>query len=108
MVPADNPARVPRNSRPWHAPALGSFFHHQTFIPMNYQAFTNASLTMMCEGICGAWASDEALATQSMEIRFRIRETPDRRLPKMIPERTSHPNCRSSRKVADQTLELLR
>jgi hypothetical protein len=44
---------------------------------MNYQAFTNDSLTMMYEGIRGAMAADDALKRQGMEIRFRIRETPD-------------------------------
>ena len=41
---------------------------------MNYQAFTNASLTMMYEGIRGALASDDALTAQGEETRFRIRE----------------------------------
>ena len=44
---------------------------------MNYQAFTNDSLTMMYEGICGALAADEALKDQGEEPRFRVRETPD-------------------------------
>jgi len=44
---------------------------------MNYQAFTNDSLTMMYEGIRGALASDEALKEQGEEPRFRVRETPD-------------------------------
>ena len=44
---------------------------------MNYQAFTNASLTMKYEGIRGALASDDALTAQGEETRFRIRETPD-------------------------------
>jgi hypothetical protein len=44
---------------------------------MNYQAFTNDSLTMMYEGIRGALAADDALARQGTEIRFRIRVTPD-------------------------------
>ena len=44
---------------------------------MNYQAFTNDSLTMMYEGIRGAMAADDALKRQGMEIRFRVRETPD-------------------------------
>jgi hypothetical protein len=45
--------------------------------PMNYQAFTNESLTMMYEGIRGALAADDALKQQDQETRFRIRETPD-------------------------------
>jgi hypothetical protein len=44
---------------------------------MNYQAFTNDSLTMMYEGIRGALAADEALKEQGEEPRFRVRETPD-------------------------------
>jgi hypothetical protein len=45
--------------------------------PMNYQAFTNDSLTMMYEGIRGALASDDALSGLDEEPRFRVRETPD-------------------------------
>jgi hypothetical protein len=45
--------------------------------PMNYQAFTNDSLTMMYEGIRGALASDDALSGLGEEPRFRVRETPD-------------------------------
>jgi hypothetical protein len=44
---------------------------------MNYQAFTNDSLTMMCEGVRGALASDDATKAQGGETRFRVRETPD-------------------------------
>ena len=44
---------------------------------MNYQAFTNDSLTMMYEGIRGALAADDALKGQGDEARFRVRETPD-------------------------------
>lgn len=44
---------------------------------MNYQAFTNDSLTMMYEGVRGALASDDALAGHGEETRFRVRETPD-------------------------------
>jgi len=44
---------------------------------MNYQAFTNESLTMMYEGIRGALAADDALKRQGQETRFRVRETPD-------------------------------
>jgi hypothetical protein len=48
--------------------------------PMNYQAFTNDSITMMYEGIRGAMAADDALKRQGMEIRFRVRETPEWKL----------------------------
>ena len=44
---------------------------------MNYQAFTNDSLTMMYEAIRGALAADGALKRQGLAIRFRVRETPD-------------------------------
>ena len=44
---------------------------------MNYQAFTNDSLTMMYEGIRGALAADDALNGLGEEPRFRVRETPD-------------------------------
>jgi hypothetical protein len=44
---------------------------------MNYQAFTNDSLTMMYEGIRGALASDDALTALGEEPRFRVRETGD-------------------------------
>jgi hypothetical protein len=45
--------------------------------PMNYQAFTNDSLTMMYEAVRGALASDDALVSLGEETRFRVRETPD-------------------------------
>ena len=44
---------------------------------MNYQAFTNESLTMMYEGIRGALSADDALKGLGEETRFRVRETPD-------------------------------
>ena len=44
---------------------------------MNYQAFTNDSLTMMYEAARGALAADDALKRQGMATRFRVRETPD-------------------------------
>jgi hypothetical protein len=43
---------------------------------MNYQTFTNDSLTMMYEAIRGALAADDALKRQSLAIPFRVRETP--------------------------------
>src|SRR5258708_30115078 len=45
--------------------------------PMNYQAFTNDSLTMMYEAVRGALAADEALKKQGEETKFRVREAPD-------------------------------
>jgi hypothetical protein len=44
---------------------------------MNYQAFTNESLTMMYEGVRGALAADDSLKGQDQETRFRVRETPE-------------------------------
>jgi hypothetical protein len=44
---------------------------------MNYQAFTNDSLTVMYEAVRGALSADDALVRAGMEIRFRVRETPD-------------------------------
>jgi len=44
---------------------------------MNYQAFTNDSLTMMYEAIRGTLAADDALKRQGLAIPFRVRETPD-------------------------------
>jgi hypothetical protein len=44
---------------------------------MNYQAFTNDSLTMMYEGIRGALGADDGLSGLGEEPRFRVRETPD-------------------------------
>jgi hypothetical protein len=47
---------------------------------MNYQAFTNDSLTVMYEGDRGALAADDALKQQSVETRFRVRETAEWKL----------------------------
>jgi hypothetical protein len=44
---------------------------------MNYQAFTNGSLTMMYEAVRGALAADDELSGLGEETRFRVRETPD-------------------------------
>jgi hypothetical protein len=44
---------------------------------MNYQAFTNDSLTMMYEGVRGALESDDELVIVGEQPRFRVRETPD-------------------------------
>ena len=44
---------------------------------MNYQAFTNASLTMMYHAVRGALAADELLADLGAERKFRVRETPE-------------------------------
>jgi hypothetical protein len=48
--------------------------------PMNYQAFTNDSLTTMYEVVRGALDADDALKARGEEIRFRVRETPDWKL----------------------------
>jgi hypothetical protein len=44
---------------------------------MNYQAFTNDSLTLKYEAVRGALAADDALVRQATETRFRVRETPE-------------------------------
>ena len=44
---------------------------------MNYQAFTNDSLTMMYEAARGALGADDALNRQGLATRFRVRETPE-------------------------------
>jgi hypothetical protein len=44
---------------------------------MNYQAFTNDSLTMMYEGIRGALVADDEFSRLGGEPRFRVRETPE-------------------------------
>jgi hypothetical protein len=58
-------------------PKMASFISSKGCGPMNYQAFTNDSLTMMYEGIRGALASDDATKGQGQETRFRVRETPE-------------------------------
>jgi hypothetical protein len=47
---------------------------------VNYQAFTNSSLTMMYEGIRGALAADDALDKELRELPFQVRETHEWRL----------------------------
>lgn len=42
---------------------------------MNYQVFTNESLTMMYEGVRGALAADDALVRDSRGAIFCVRET---------------------------------
>jgi len=44
---------------------------------MNYQAFTNASLTMMYQAVRGALAADDAADDLGAECKFRVRETPE-------------------------------
>jgi hypothetical protein len=44
---------------------------------MNYQAFTNDSLTMMYEAVRGALAADDALKRQGIATQFRVRATPE-------------------------------
>ena len=44
---------------------------------MNYEAFTNDSLTMMYAAVRGALAADDAQERQNTEPRFRVRATPD-------------------------------
>jgi hypothetical protein len=44
---------------------------------MNYQAFTNESLTMMYHAVRGALAADDVLSDLGAECKFRVRETPE-------------------------------
>jgi len=44
---------------------------------VNYQAFTNGSLTLMYEAVRGALAADDAQEKQGEDPRFRVRDTPD-------------------------------
>jgi hypothetical protein len=44
---------------------------------MDYQAFTNESLTMMYEAVRGALAADGAVERQGGDPKFKVRETPD-------------------------------
>jgi hypothetical protein len=43
--------------------------------PMDYETFTNDSLTLMYQSVRGALAVDDALRELGEEPRFRIRET---------------------------------
>jgi hypothetical protein len=56
---------------------LAAEIFHRAASLMNYQAFTNDSLTMMYQGARGAPAVDNALSELGKECRFRIRETPE-------------------------------
>jgi hypothetical protein len=44
---------------------------------MNYQAFTNESLTMMYEAVRGALAADDAIESKGGVPKFKVRDTPD-------------------------------
>ena len=44
---------------------------------MNYQAFTNESLTLMYEAVRGALAADDAAERQGGDPKFKVRDTPD-------------------------------
>jgi hypothetical protein len=44
---------------------------------MNYQAFTNDSLTMMYEAVRGALAADDTVERQGGDPKFEVRDTPD-------------------------------
>jgi hypothetical protein len=45
--------------------------------PMNYQAFTNETLTMMYEAVRGALAADDSLEGLGEEPKFKVRDTPE-------------------------------
>ena len=44
---------------------------------MNYEAFSNDSLTMMYAAVRGALAADDAQEREFAAPRFRVRETPE-------------------------------
>jgi hypothetical protein len=44
---------------------------------MNYQAFSNGSLTLMYEAVRGALAADDARENRGEKAQFRVRDTPD-------------------------------
>ncbi|MBR1212945.1 hypothetical protein [Bradyrhizobium sp. JYMT SZCCT0180] len=44
---------------------------------MDYQAFTNESLTMMYEAARGALAADDPVERQGDDPKFKVRDTPD-------------------------------
>jgi hypothetical protein len=44
---------------------------------MNYQAFSDASIVMMYEGVRGALAADDESRARGEEPQFRVRETKD-------------------------------
>jgi hypothetical protein len=43
---------------------------------MDYQAFTNESLTMMYEAVRGALAADDAVERRGDDPKFKVRDTP--------------------------------
>jgi hypothetical protein len=43
---------------------------------MDYQAFTNESLTMMYAAVRGALAADDAVELQGEDPKFKVRDTP--------------------------------
>jgi hypothetical protein len=44
---------------------------------MDYQAYTNESLTLMYEAARDALAADDAIERQDCELKFKVRDTPD-------------------------------
>lgn len=44
---------------------------------MDYQAFTNESLTMMYEAVRGALGADDAVERQDGEPKFKVRDMPE-------------------------------
>jgi hypothetical protein len=58
-------------------PSLGICDGFFVGAPMNYQAFTNESLTMMYEATRGALAADDAVEREGGEPKFKVRDTPE-------------------------------
>ena len=44
---------------------------------MDYQAFTDESLTMMYEAVRGALGADDTIERQGGDPKFKVRDTPD-------------------------------
>lgn len=44
---------------------------------MKYQAFTDASITMMYEAVRGALAADDGMEAEGQKPRFQVRQTPE-------------------------------
>jgi hypothetical protein len=59
------------------APRRPRLIFERKSVLMDYEAFTNESLTMMYEGIRGALRADDDLQSDGRDPRFRVRQTPE-------------------------------
>ena len=60
---------------------------------MDFQAFTNDSLTMMYAAVRGALAADDAAEREGGEPRFKVRDTPEWKKHAADLQRTWNPKC---------------